>query len=212
MDLKDFDENDFSDDNLEEGAPVANSPAPASSKPFIVGIAVLGGIVVLAMLAMITFVLLNRPKTSTDLENQAEQIRQQNTAIALIATQTAEYSELIATEMAAPTETSLPPTATSVVAVATFTSTPQPNATSVAVSNDPAARTATVSAFQTQAAEVTAGTSVPGFPTSIVQATSTALPATGFAEDVGFPALFGTALVLVLIIILARRLRFSDTQ
>lgn len=212
MDLNDFDENDFSENNPQENAPISESPAPSSSKPFMVGIAVLGGIVVLAMVAMIAFVLLNRPKTSTELESQAEQIRQQNTAIAMMASQTSEYNAMVATEKAAPTETALPPTATSVIAVATATSTPEPGATSVAVGNDPAARTATVAAFQTQAAEVTAGTSVPGFPTTIVQATSTALPATGFAEDIGFPALFGTALVLVLIIILARRLRFSDTN
>ncbi len=210
MDLNDFDENDFSENNPQEESVNAQQGA-SGSKPFIIGIAILGGIVVIAMLAMIAFVLLNRPKTSTDLENQAEQIRQQNTAIAMFASQTAEYNAVMETEKAAPTETAIPPTATAVVAVATATATPEAGATSVAVNSDPAARTATVAAFQTQAAAVTAGTSVPG-STSIVQATSTALPETGFAEDIGFPLLFGAAIVLLFIIILARRLRFSDTQ
>lgn len=211
MDLNDFDDNDFSDTTPEKKDPVSDPENSSSSKPFITGIAILGGIVVLAMVAMIAFVLLSRPKTSTDLENQAEQIRQQNTAIAMIASQTAEYNAMVETEKAAPTKTALPPTATAVVAVATATSTSVSGSTSVAGSGDPAARTATVAAFQTQAAEVTAGTSVPG-STSVVQVTSTALPATGFAEDIGFPVLFGAALVLIFIMIIARRLRFTDTN
>jgi len=40
-----------------------------------------------------------------------------------------------------------------------------------------------------------------------VIATSTALPNTGFADEVGLPGLFGLALGLILIIFLARRLR-----
>ncbi len=211
MDLNDFDDNDFSDNTPEKKEPISDQEKGSSSKPFIAGIAILGGIVVLAMVAMIAFVLLSRPKTSTDLENQAEQIRQQNTAISMIASQTAEYNAMVETEKAAPTETKIPPTATAVVAVATATATSVSGSTSVAGSGDPAARTATVAAFQTQAAEVTAGTSVPG-STAVVQVTSTALPATGFAEDIGFPVLFGAAVVLIFVMILARRLRFTDTK
>ncbi|RPJ50306.1 MAG: LPXTG cell wall anchor domain-containing protein, partial [Chloroflexi bacterium] len=39
--------------------------------------------------------------------------------------------------------------------------------------------------------------------------TATALPSTGFAEDIGLPGLFGLALGLVLVIVLVRRLRLS---
>ncbi|OJX41218.1 MAG: hypothetical protein BGO78_00260 [Chloroflexi bacterium 44-23] len=211
MDLNDFDDNDLSENPPQAGGPGNPQQGSSSSKPFVIGIAVLGGIVVIAMLLMIAYVLLSRPKTATDLENQAEQIRQQNTAIAMFASQTAEYNAAMATELAAPTETAVPPTSTAVLAVATATATQEAGATSVAVSGDPAARTATVAAFQTQAAAVTAGTSLPGV-TSVIQVTSTALPSTGFAEDIGLPVLFGAAIVLVLIIVLARKLRFSDTQ
>jgi LPXTG-motif cell wall-anchored protein len=65
----------------------------------------------------------------------------------------------------------------------------------VAATVDP--RTATVSALLTQAAS-TATTRTP---------TVTALPVTGFAEDVGVPGLVGLALVLIVVIFLARRLR-----
>jgi LysM repeat protein len=58
-------------------------------------------------------------------------------------------------------------------------------------------RTATVAALLTQAA-IAQQTTVP---------TSTALPTTGFVEDVGIPGLLGMALLLVVVIFLARRLR-----
>jgi len=57
-----------------------------------------------------------------------------------------------------------------------------------------------VAAFQTQ---VAAGTQITG--------TTTALPQTGFAEDVGLPGLLGAAAILLLVIFLARRLRLSHS-
>jgi LPXTG-motif cell wall-anchored protein len=38
-------------------------------------------------------------------------------------------------------------------------------------------------------------------------ATSTALPTTGFADEVGIPGLLGMAVLLIAVIFLARRLR-----
>jgi LPXTG-motif cell wall-anchored protein len=61
--------------------------------------------------------------------------------------------------------------------------------------------TATVAALLTQAA---AGKFTP-------TPTSSALPTTGFAEDVGVPGLFGIALVMILLIFLARRLRTASS-
>jgi LPXTG-motif cell wall-anchored protein len=58
-------------------------------------------------------------------------------------------------------------------------------------------RTATVSALLTEAAS---GRETP-------TPTPSSLPDTGFAEDVGIPAMVGLALLLVVIIFLARRLR-----
>jgi LPXTG-motif cell wall-anchored protein len=80
------------------------------------------------------------------------------------------------------------PTASPTPLLAVPTDTPVPT-------SDP--RTATVAALLTQAA-IAQQTSVP---------TSTALPSTGFAEDVGIPGLLGMAVLLVVVIFLARRLR-----
>jgi LPXTG-motif cell wall-anchored protein len=210
MDFNDYDENDNSGNS---STPSSGEPGErrSSNKPFMIGIAFLGGIVILAMLAMIAYVLLNKPPTSSDLEQQAAEIKAQNTAISIVATQTAEFIIIAETQKAAPTFTIIAPTATSLIAVATETPTKDSESTSVAISNDPAARTATVAAFQTQAAAIALGTNVPG-ATSLVQATSTALPSTGFVDDVGFPALFGTAFVLLLVIFFARKLRLSTPK
>ena len=122
MDFNDYDENDNSGNS---STPSSGGPDErrSSNKPFMIGIAFLGGIVILAMLAMIAFVLLNKPATSSDLEQQAAEIKAQNTAISMVATQTAEFLIIEETQKAAPTFTIIPPTATSVIAVATATPT-----------------------------------------------------------------------------------------
>ncbi|HZK60636.1 MAG TPA: hypothetical protein VFC41_01080 [Anaerovoracaceae bacterium] len=212
MDLNDYEENDLFEDQFPEGnAPQGPENNGSNNRAFIVGIAALGGVVVLAIIAMIVYVLFFRPKTSADLQNQAAQIQAQNTAISLIATQTAEFNNSQATQKAAPTNTQIAPSATSVVAEATATTISDQERTSVASGSDPAARTATVAAFQTQAAAAALGTVFPG-STAMAQGTSTALPTTGFADEVGLPALVGAAIALIIIIFLARRMRFSNTN
>jgi LPXTG-motif cell wall-anchored protein len=82
---------------------------------------------------------------------------------------------------------------------ATSTSTPgTPQAVGTQLS---AAELATVSALQTQmAAQGGAGTP---------EATSTALPKTGFADEYGIPGLLGLAVILIAVIFLSRKLRTS---
>ncbi len=69
--------------------------------------------------------------------------------------------------------------------------------------NDPA-RTATVSALLT----AVAGNQSTAQATSTIGAT--ALPATGFADEVGIPAMVGVAVVLIALIIIVRRVRTSS--
>lgn len=83
------------------------------------------------------------------------------------------------------------PTDTPVVAEATITPTETPN---------PA--TATVGAAFTQIAA----------STETIIPTSTALPNTGFADDVGLPGMFALALALIVVIFLVRRLRTTPAR
>jgi hypothetical protein len=207
MDLNEFDETPYDEEPFPEDEVVEGS----SNRAFIIAIGALGAIVVLAIIGIILWVLFLKPPTSAELENQAAQIQAQNTAIALIATQTAEFDSRMATQKAIPSNTPEFPTETPVVAVASPTNT-QAAATSVAGGKDPAARTATVAAFQTQAAQAAAGTGTPGATSIVGQLTPTELPTTGFMDDFGLPALVGAAFALIVIIFLARRLRFSSSN
>jgi len=99
------------------------------------------------------------------------------------------------------------------VAMPTATSDSGSQSTSVA-GQDPAIRTATVAAFQTQAAATLMGTQVSvgtqiALGTLVPQVTPTTLPTAGFMDEVGLPALLGAAIALIVIIFLVRKLRFS---
>jgi cytoskeletal protein RodZ len=205
MEPNQLEDNELFEENASIEKPEQNG---SSNKPFLIGVGILGAIVVFSILAIIAYVILFRPKTTSDLQNQAAQINAQNTAISLIASQTAEFEQKQSTQKAAPSMTSVVPTATAVVAMPSATSVAGSQSTSVA-GQDPAVRTATVAAFQTQAAANLLGTPV-GEGTLAPQQTPTTLPTAGFMDEVGLPALLGTALGLLILIVLVRKLRFSS--
>lgn len=102
-------------------------------------------------------------------------------------------------------------TASAVAAVPTATASIVPTVTppfvqdvtaTITVTQDP--QTATVAAANTQAAQ--AQLTITALPTS------TLLPDTGFFDDAGAPGLFVMAVALVLVILLARRLRASPAK
>ena len=171
-----------------------------NNRTFLIAAGILGGIILIAVACLGGIFLLNRNNTA-----QAE-------ALSVAGTQTAEAAfsgvgpALTATAEAAiqPTAT-LAPTQTSVVNVATVTQTLDPNATpatSTPAAGTPAAATATVGAALTQAA-IAQLTIVP---------TTTALPNTGFVDDVGVPGLVVMALAFIIVILMARRLRFAPSR
>ena len=160
-------------------------PEESSNRTFLIVAGILGGITVLALacIAAYAFFILpgQRARREADIATltaQANEVSQALTSTAIAAAFTP-----TSTKTQVPTATSIPPTRTPVLAVAT--NTPVPSA-------DP--RTATVAALLTQAAA-----------SPVV--TSTALPTTGFADQVGIPGLLGMAVLLVVVIFLARRLR-----
>ena len=208
--------NQLEDNELFEEEPSPQKPYGngSSNKPFIIGVGILGAVVVISILAIIAYVILFRPKTTSDLQSQAAEIQAQNTAISLIASQTAVVEQKLSTQKAAPSTTPVLPSPTSVVAMPSPTSVAGSISTSVA-GQDPAIRTATVAAFQTQAAATLMGTQVSegtqiAMGTLVPQVTPTTLPTAGFMDEVGLPLLFGAAIALILIIFLVRKLRFSS--
>ena len=185
-----YDDNDV--DTFDDGD--GNPPEESNNRTFLFIAGGLGLLVLLGLCAVAGYFLLNRNSTQqTELTAQAQATQQQATIVAGL---TKNANNLALAQTAAVTAT-LPPTNTPVIAQATATISPTPN---------PA--TATVGAAFTQIAQVAATVSTASTNTTqTVIATSTALPKTGFADDVGLPGMFALAFALVIVIFLVRRLR-----
>lgn len=185
----------------EETAEGEEQPAEESSnnRTFMIAAAVLGGLVLLSLICMGAYVLFLNPSRNAAQATQQAQINANNTQVAGAFTQTAQV--LLFTPTSQPTST---PTNTPVIAQASATPAPP--------TNTPDPLTATVAALYTQAA-INALTVV---PTSTALGTALAqpsqVPATGFADEVGLPGLAIMSVVLVAVILLARRMRAVPTR
>jgi cytoskeletal protein RodZ len=181
-------------------------PPTQSNRTFLVAIAVLGGVFLLILLAIAAYFVFRVPQNLLATRNtQIASINMANTATSSVMTKVAISAEQT---LNAPTATPLP--------TSTSTPTPKPQPTSViaqATSTNTVAvtpvdtRTATVAALLTQAAQAKL--------TTTLLPTSTQLPKTGFADDVGkvgIPSLVGITLLLLVVIFLVRRMRTSSVS
>jgi cytoskeletal protein RodZ len=196
MGMNDFDNLEFEDLDSEETI----STSRGSNRTFLIVAGILGGILLIALLAIAAYAIVYLPGRDTARQTQDAAIYATNTAVAEEAQLTAIAKQVTNT----PTFTAtLPPTNTP-TRTPTKTSTPvlAPTNTPDESELTPESATETVSALLTQQAGGGAGTPVP---------TATALPATGFADDFGVPGLLLIAGVLMVVIILSRRLRTTST-
>ena len=166
----------------------ANPPEESGNRTFMLVAGILGGLVLLGLLCIAGYLFFRNSSNQQTQLTAVVQLTQQQATVQAGVTQTSVAQAL--TQTAAVTNT-VPPTSTPVIAEATST----PTATA-----NPA--TATVGAAFTQIAN----------STQTIIPTSTALPNTGFADDVGAPGLILLAIVLVIVIFLVRRLRASPSQ
>ncbi len=175
-------------DTFDDGEDIP--PEESNNRTFLFIAGGLGFLVLLGLCAAVGYFFLNSNKTQqTEVTAQVQATFQQAT----IAVGLTQNSINVAQTQAAGVTATLPPTSTPVIAQATVTASPTQN---------PA--TATVGAAFTQiAAASTASTQT----TLTVIATSTALPNTGFADDIGLPGMFAMAFAFVIVIFLVRRLR-----
>jgi hypothetical protein len=180
-------------------APPTSGPA---NRGFILVVSILGGVFLLALVAMAVVVAIVLPRNRAQEATRIAQVYQENTQTVAAMTQRATLAYKNDTSTPAPptataTNTAIivtvKPSATSLIAVASNTPVPS------SVLAD--ARTATVAALLTQAAQAKL--------TTTVQPSSTALPSTGFVEDTSIPALLTMAALLVVVILLVRHLRAS---
>ena len=196
----------------EQGEPEQPEDGEGNNRTFMIAAIILGAVVLLALICMAVLAVVWLPgQNAMRAETQQANISA-STQAAFVAQQTQEAA--LFTSTLSPTETAtLAPTNTPVVVFATFT----PAAVS---SSDPA--TATVQALQTQlAAAQSSNTATPGTPGKSTKTATpgkagalgtpgaSQVPKTGFADEVGLPGLFILSIILIAVILLARRLRQS---
>lgn len=182
-----MDNYDDFDDTFEDDSD-SDAPEESNNRTFLIVAGGLGLLVLCALLAVGAYLMFNLNSGQTNEATAQAQATIQAATVEAGLTGTA--AAQMQTQTAEVTFTVLP-TDTPVIAEATVTSTETPN---------PA--TATVGAAFTQIAA----------STQTVFPTSTALPNTGFADDVGIPGMFALALGLVILIFLARRLRATPAR
>lgn len=178
-----FDDNTDFDD--------ANPPEESSNRTFLLVAGALGGLVLLGLLCIGGYLFFRNSSNQQTEATAAFQLTQQQVTIQAGVTQAARSQAETQTAIATAITNTVPPTNTPVIAEATstFTATANPS-------------TATLGAAFTQIAN----------STQTIIPTSTALPNTGFADDIGAPGLILVAIALVGVIFLVRRLRASPSQ
>lgn len=211
----DFQDQDNEFEELGEGTGNRPTPPPArGNRPFFIAIGIIGTIFVLALVFLLITLFTRGPQQSSQTSDQAKTIVAYNTQVA--GTATADTIKVLAVQATAdalakappPTATAsatppVIPTATSVLAIPTATRSLTPT-----LSSDSLTRTSV--ALTLGVGGVGAGSPVPTTQTNgTPQPTATALPKTGFADEVGLPGLLAMAAVLLIVIVLARRTRLA---
>jgi cytoskeletal protein RodZ len=196
MSLTNYDDTQY---NEEPGAG-GESPEPEkkpSNRNFLLAIGILGVIFILALILLLVVAPRLTAQQNASRQETAAVINAANTATAAAAT--AQRQTQLATTPA-PTSTKAP------VVITVKTSTPIPTATSRLSQ----AEMATVQALQTQMASGGGAATATSTLRVTPRPTATALPTTGFADDTGLPGLLALAGAMILVIFLARRIRFSE--
>ncbi len=196
--MSDLGDSDNQLEGFEEGPAIPPEKPSGGGRPFVAAITIIVVLIVIALIAL-GVVLLNR-NTGAGVDQQAR-IYAQNTQIAAAATEQMRQAQLQETLNAAklPSLTVAPTLApqglvtnTPVLAIPTATRTPTPT-------KDPVSQTQTAAA----------ATLLAGGPTHTV--TPTGLPSTGFADQVGLPGMAIGAVLLLIIILIVRRARVSQS-
>jgi Tfp pilus assembly protein PilV len=179
------------------GAP----PEEPTNRTFVIAAAGIGGLLVLSMICLALYALVLAPAQQRNRAAEATQIALQNTEVAQSITQTVAAARATATRPS--TNTPVPPTATVTRTQVVVLPTDTPTATL------PATTTSTpFTNLGTQSAQQTLNASGATTPSP----TPTALPSTGFADEIGLPGLLVLGAALLVVVVVARRLRVGTSN
>jgi hypothetical protein len=207
------------DENIYDGFDTGPGDGPgkkrSGSRTFLVAITILGVVFVIFVVAMVLVVpMIQKSRTAGYIE-QAALINAQNTATSMAAMQmvlTLEAERKFNVTALAAADTR--PTPTPVLVIATETPASKmlassPEAGVGAEASGGINRTATIAALITQAAASSSG----GInSTHVADPIATALPNTGFIDEIGLPGMIGMAVVLFAVVIFVRRFRLPETK
>jgi hypothetical protein len=180
-----MDDFDLENENVE----VEEQPAATSNRTFLLVAGILGAVLILTLIFIAVYAMVFLPRNREAQSTEVAEINAQNTEVAMLSALTAQARSWTSTPTSTLVPTEMPDTPTPVLAP---TDTPESELSGLEATADP--RTATVAALLTQQA----GNTTPA---------ATELPDTGIMDNLGIPGLVALAGSLVLVIILARRLR-----
>jgi cytoskeletal protein RodZ len=177
----------------------------SGNRTFMIIAIVLGVVILLTMICGAGVVFFWLPRSNASATQTQAVMSASGTEAALIEMQTATAGAATETPLPSEIPATLEPSATPLILFASDSPTPEAGSTV-----DPA--TATVQALETQLASVNLTTtaqanSVTATPGKGTPSATNALSKTGFADEVGLPGLFIVSIILVAVILLARRLR-----
>lgn len=205
----------FVDDSLEPGEDEEAQGGEGQNRSFILVAIGLGGLFVVGLICIGLYAFVVAPQQRAQREAAVANINATNTQVAIDAANTANPPTATSLPTEIPLDTPIPLaliTDTPVIAIASSTSaitnTPGPSPTP---SRTPTRVSGTVTATFTRGPGT--GTPIGGFGGGeglTRTPTPTALPNTGFADEVAAPGLFIAAIVLVAVLVLARRLRLQN--
>jgi hypothetical protein len=175
-------------DDLDFQTPEAQPESESSNRTFLIVAGGLAGLILLSIICMAVYFLFIAPGQQGQQAAEEATVQAFNLQMQQAMTQTAEAAQWTATSQPSPEVTNTP-----LLAGGEATATSDP-------------LTATMAALRTQLANAQLT------PSSTLAATIAAMPGTGFADEIGLPALVIIAVVLVMVILLARRLRKAPAK
>ncbi len=201
----------FSDMNdVEQELGEEKPPAKNSNRTFLIIAGTLGGIMVLALLCIAGLALSRNLPGQQAARNAAATTAAQDTASAVSASLTAAVPTATATRQPTFTPTrTLAPTNTPVLVIVP-TKSPTTSgviATQNALLTQSAQQLVTITPAASATGATPTKTKTPTAKATTTGGTATALPSTGFAEEVGTPGLIVAAFVLLAVIFILRKLR-----
>ena len=188
------------DDDLDFVDNDGETPEQSSNRTFLIAAAILGVIALLSLICIAVFAIWYIPSRNAQQTAQAETVAAQNATVDAIINET---STAAAEAVMAPF-------------TSTFTATPLLESPTPLLTSTPVVVEPVESEAATVAPEMLTATALHATLTAnaelfsltlTAKATVTAIPETGFADEVGLPVMLGLAVLLIVIFFLARRVR-----